>query len=84
LIHRTIHAGKEETSVDENRRLLDGNVGQHALCTPPLARNPHLGNDVATSATIAPQPAALTHKQVLVIYSGLVLAMLLGAVVTTV
>jgi EmrB/QacA subfamily drug resistance transporter len=39
---------------------------------------------VATSATIAPQPAALTHKQVLVIYSGLVLAMLLGALDSTI
>src|SRR5690348_12459625 len=32
----------------------------------------------------APQPAAITHKQVLIIYSGLVLAMLLGALDSTI
>jgi EmrB/QacA subfamily drug resistance transporter len=36
------------------------------------------------ATTSLPQPASLTHKQVLVIYSGLVLAMLLGALDSTI
>jgi EmrB/QacA subfamily drug resistance transporter len=60
-------------------------TAQHALCTPAMLNTgDRLSIHVSSPTTIQPQPAAITHKQVLVIYSGLVLAMLLGALDSTI
>ena len=55
------------------------------LFAPAAALKPATVTDVPISPTTAPSPSpTITHKQVLVIYSGLVLAMLLGALDSTI